>query len=270
LSKDSFFLYAIIILFNSTTLFANSSSEYTTNKILQDKAEKEIVSIISLINQQETDLALEKLQQLKLKRPNFLLAQLIHSDLLLSRSNNLNNFFSLEKDNSKKYDYIAELDARVGAVTKQAQSPDITPDNFEYFSSDIPYVLAFDYSQSRLYLFKNDKNNEHSTQTELTLIADQYLTIGLKGALKETDGDKKSPIGVYRITSFIDDKQLPELYGWGAFPINYPNVWDKRLKRTGSGIWLHGVPRSKYSRPPKSSRGCLVVPASIVTIFWSA
>ena len=30
--------------------------------------------------------------------------------------------------------------------------------------------------------------------------------------------------------------------GDGAFPLNYPNEWDRRLNKTGSGIWLHGTP----------------------------
>ena len=51
---------------------------------------------------------------------------------------------------------------------------------------------------------------------------------------------------------------MPELYGSGAYPINYPNAWDKRNKKTGYGIWVHGVPRDVYSRPPLTSEGCIV------------
>jgi murein L,D-transpeptidase YafK len=57
----------------------------------------------------------------------------------------------------------------------------------------------------------------------------------------------------------MNDDKLPELYGSGALTLDYPNHWDRRLKRTGSGIWLHGVPRDTYSRTPRSSRGCVTV-----------
>ncbi|MDH4189850.1 MAG: L,D-transpeptidase family protein, partial [Betaproteobacteria bacterium] len=51
----------------------------------------------------------------------------------------------------------------------------------------------------------------------------------------------------------------PDFYGSGAFPINYPNDWDRRLGRNGSGIWLHGTPSDTYSRPPRASDGCIVL-----------
>src|SRR3989338_9263109 len=47
--------------------------------------------------------------------------------------------------------------------------------------------------------------------------------------------------------------------GVGALPLNYPNEYDKRLGRTGSGIWLHGVPSDSYARSPNSTDGCVVL-----------
>ena len=52
---------------------------------------------------------------------------------------------------------------------------------------------------------------------------------------------------------------LPDLYGSGAFPVNYPNVIDRWRKRTGYGIWLHGTPSDTYNRAPLSSEGCFVL-----------
>ena len=75
---------------------------------------------------------------------------------------------------------------------------------------------------------------------------------------KESEGDNRTPSGIYKITHILDDDQLPELYGIGAYVLNYPNRWDQTLKRSGSGIWIHGVPRITYSRPPETSRGCVV------------
>jgi murein L,D-transpeptidase YafK len=49
-------------------------------------------------------------------------------------------------------------------------------------------------------------------------------------------------------------------YGKVAFPLNYPNEWDVREGRHGHGIWIHGTPLTTYSRPPRTSNGCVVLP----------
>ena len=91
------------------------------------------------------------------------------------------------------------------------------------------------------------------------LINDYYMGIGRAGYLKTFEGDLRTPLGVYRVTRWIDDAELPELYGAGAFPVSYPNGWDLALGRTGHGIWIHGVPRPGHSRPPLSSEGCMTI-----------
>ncbi|MDQ5960854.1 MAG: hypothetical protein QG592_1937, partial [Pseudomonadota bacterium] len=60
-------------------------------------------------------------------------------------------------------------------------------------------------------------------------------------------------------TTSLPRQKLTDFYGSGAFPINYPNEWDKRQGRNGHGIWLHGTPSDTFSRPPKASDGCVVL-----------
>src|SRR4029077_15203825 len=76
---------------------------------------------------------------------------------------------------------------------------------------------------------------------------------------KTREGDQKTPIGVYHVTANLPRQKLSDFYGAGAFPINYPNAWDRRLGRNGHGIWLHGTPSDTYSRPPRASDGCIVL-----------
>ncbi|MEM7027516.1 MAG: L,D-transpeptidase family protein, partial [Pseudomonadota bacterium] len=114
------------------------------------------------------------------------------------------------------------------------------------------HIVVVDTSVSRLYLFSNQEGIPQ-------LISDHYVTIGKKGTGKYVEGDQKTPVGVYFVTGFIDPEELPDLYGDGAFPINYPNVWDRRHGRTGYGIWLHGTPSRTFSRPPLDSNGCVIV-----------
>lgn len=61
------------------------------------------------------------------------------------------------------------------------------------------------------------------------------------------------------ITGRILSAELPDFYGAGALPVNYPNEWDVRLGRTGYGIWIHGVPSDTYSRVPRASDGCVAI-----------
>jgi murein L,D-transpeptidase YafK len=64
---------------------------------------------------------------------------------------------------------------------------------------------------------------------------------------------------VYYITARLPGARLPDSYGAGGLPINYPNDWDKINGRSGYGIWLHGTPSDNFSRPPSSSDGCVVL-----------
>jgi len=85
------------------------------------------------------------------------------------------------------------------------------------------------------------------------------VSIGKRGIGKLREGDKKTPVGIYRLTSFLADGQLDDFYGLGAYPLNYPNARDQQLGRTGHGIWLHGLPKHVGERPLLDSDGCIVV-----------
>ena len=74
---------------------------------------------------------------------------------------------------------------------------------------------------------------------------------------KNKEGDLRTPIGVYYVTSYLPGDELPPRYGPGAFPIDYPNAYDKKLRRTGYGIWIHGTEPDNYNRVPLASDGCL-------------
>jgi len=117
---------------------------------------------------------------------------------------------------------------------------------------DHPYVIVTDMSQGRLYLYQNDSGKPR-------LLHDYYMSVGAAGYGKQIDGDNKTPIGVYAINRYIEGSALPDLYGKGAYPVNYPNRYDRYLNRTGYGIWLHGTPSDTYARSPWSSQGCFVL-----------
>lgn len=117
---------------------------------------------------------------------------------------------------------------------------------------DHEFVVVADMQDGRLYLYKNNNGVPE-------LIRDYYMTVGSAGYGKEIEGDNKTPIGVYNINRYIEGRALPDLYGKGAFPVNYPNRYDRYLNRTGYGIWLHGTPSDTYARSPWASEGCFVL-----------
>lgn len=125
-----------------------------------------------------------------------------------------------------------------------------------------PYLLLVDAAASRLYLLENKNGTPER-------IADYYVGLGKQGIQKNAEGDHKTPIGIYTIIDHYTDNQLGELYGIGAYPLDYPNQWDHLKNRTGSGIWLHGVPRTTYSRPPRSSRGCVTISNQLFALLGS-
>jgi murein L,D-transpeptidase YafK len=114
------------------------------------------------------------------------------------------------------------------------------------------HAIAVDASRARLYLFQNLPDGPK-------LVADYYISVGKLGIDKEAEGDLRTPLGVYFITSQLDPRTLKDFYGIGALPINYPNMLDLRRGKTGKGIWLHGTPPGQFSRPPQDSDGCIVL-----------
>ncbi len=115
------------------------------------------------------------------------------------------------------------------------------------------YVLVAELETGVLYVF------EKFAGTKLTQVASYPITIGKAGFGKSEEGDERTPVGVYRITSQLNDQQLDDFYGNRAYPLNYPNVWDRLNRFTGSGIWLHGVENNSVIRPLRDSDGCIVL-----------
>jgi murein L,D-transpeptidase YafK len=87
----------------------------------------------------------------------------------------------------------------------------------------------------------------------------RYMSIGLKGTGKQRAWDRKTPLGIYFITESLDTSKLHDKYGAAAYPLDYPNARDRQLRRTGNGIWLHGVDRHNPDRPPLDTDGCLAL-----------
>ena len=114
-------------------------------------------------------------------------------------------------------------------------------------------VLVADTGSATMYRFRK-------TAAGVTEVDRRYMSIGLNGAGKKRAWDRKTPLGVYFVTERLDTSKLDARYGVAAFPLDYPNPWDRLNSRTGYGIWLHGVDHNNPERPPFDTDGCLALP----------
>ena len=235
---------SIIIL-----LLASSFSYSEDNVDQSEKAETELLQVIDFMRNGKNEEALAIAEKLSKNYPNFKLGKIIYADLLSSYLQKKPKLGSKSIDKELN-DLKNEAKARIN-FDSVYKNKDLLPESIIQLADNIPYAFLIELSKSRLYLVKNNNSVPE-------IIADFYVSIGKAGFNKKASGDNKTPIGVYKITSHLIDEDLPELYGDGAYPINYPNIWDKRSKKTGYGIWIHGVPRDVYSRPPLTSEGCIV------------
>jgi murein L,D-transpeptidase YafK len=217
--------------------------------------EPQLFGILDEIENNRLDKALEKTESLLRQYPNFRLAHLIKGDLLLARAVPLSSFGNARSTPDESLsDLRDEIVARLDAYRSRSTTADRLPRYLLQMSPDQEYAIVIDTQKARLYLYRNDTRAGRPH-----LVTDYYMSYGKLGTDKTREGDKKTPTGVYHVTSSLNPEKIGDLYGTGAFPINYPNEWDKRQGRKGHGIWLHGTPSDTFSRPPKASDGCMVL-----------
>lgn len=219
-------------------------------------AEARLIEVYKLIGHAQHREALAKADQLVAEFPHFQLAQLVHGDLLAAQTRPIKTFGdvpeSLASGSSAALAELREESQRRVRALRERPVAGTVPSQFLALSQKTKHAIAVDASRSRLYLFEN-------TATGLNLVADYYISVGKAGTAKTAEGDQRTPLGVYYITSNLDPKSLKDFYGSGALPISYPNMLDSKRGKTGGGIWLHGTPPNQFSRAPQATDGCVVL-----------
>jgi murein L,D-transpeptidase YafK len=138
------------------------------------------------------------------------------------------------------------------------------------FTSGLPkgLISLSSHPQFSKYAFLVDKQERILKVYELDgprvrLVAEHPADIGKRAGDKEKENDYKTPEGIYFLQQKITQPEIPfELYGSRAFTTDYPNIFDKRLSKGGSGIWLHAIPDSVPLT--RGSRGCVVVRNEVI------
>lgn len=219
-----------------------------------DKYEQTVMTIVGLIEQGRLEQALQGAEKLIVSHPKSRIGYLLKADVLAAMGGELPRFAGGVDAQSLEYrNFHHELKNRFASQNQQYDQK-----YQQLFPASVldmgqhQYLLLGEMSTGRFFIFSNLDGKPQ-------LLHDYYMTIGKEGYGKEVEGDNRTPIGLYHITHEIDGKELPDLYGSGAFPVNYPNRVDKWRGRTGYGIWLHGTPSDTYARAPLASEGCFVI-----------
>lgn len=234
-------------------LLAGATAAAPEDRRISDAGpEAALQQIFGEIEANRLDAALDRTEMLLKAYPNFRLAHLIRGDLLLARARPLSTFGNAENSPERVQELRDEAIARLRAYRERPSAANYVPRYLLQMGPEQQHAVVVDTQRARLYVYRNEDGKPR-------FVADYYISQGKAGSGKQFEGDNKTPLGVYHVTSFIDPAKLPDFYGNGAFPLNYPNPWDKRLGRTGYGIWLHGTPSDTYARPPLASEGCVVL-----------
>jgi|GEM_PF-290939 len=85
------------------------------------------------------------------------------------------------------------------------------------------------------------------------------VTLGRVAGDKESEGDLKTPEGIYTFRSRQTPPKLAPRFGVLAFEMNYPNAYDQMAGRTGNSIMLHATDEARRTDKKFDSEGCVVV-----------
>lgn len=204
--------------------------------------------------------AVKLLRQLTRRAPEFHLAHLVYGDMLLAQVGVVTDvgkspiFKDLDTKMSKQLTQLREeAQLRLQAYLTRLHETRI-PRQLLKLGKSVKNAILVEKSTHRLYVYERQADLKPPLK-----VYDYYVSTGRKDGNKNVQGDLRTPEGVYFVTKYIPDNKLPDKYGIGAFPVSYPNEWDRHLGKTGEGIWLHGTASKFYSRPPRDSEGCVVL-----------
>ncbi|MGI9134162.1 MAG: L,D-transpeptidase family protein, partial [Rhodoferax sp.] len=145
--------------------------------------------------------ALERARQLVQEVPHFQLAQLVYGDLLNMSVRPVTALGDvvpeMEKAAGEALADLREESRRRVKAQHDRPAAGTFPSQFVELAGKTRHAIAVDASRSRLYLFENRADG-------LTLLADYYVSVGKSGTSKAFQGDMRTPLGVYFITSRLE------------------------------------------------------------------
>ncbi len=98
-------------------------------------------------------------------------------------------------------------------------------------SKNFQYALLIDKSANKLYIIESNQAQQ------MEILREFKISTGPEKGNKTQIGDKKTPEGIYYITTTLPENLTPEEKPT-AYLLDYPNYMDKRKGYTGSNIWI--------------------------------
>ena len=133
-----------------------SSKEINTSEIKSESPEKMLVQSLIEISEGKVDLALETIDNLIKKTPNFKLAYLVQGDLLLAHAKEINDIGSGPKGEKKEEIENFRTEAKV-RIERYLNGLNLQnePKIFAQLNEKDKYLFYVDATNSRLYLYEN-------------------------------------------------------------------------------------------------------------------
>lgn len=138
--------------------------------------------------------------------------------------------------------------------TSKLSNKDLT---FGYYeSTDTLLICQKDRPSLNLY-----RKESKGKQERFILLKTIPAFTGKYNGDKASEGDKRTPIGVYTLTQKLST--VDPFYGPMAFVTSYPNLYDRIRGKSGDGIWIHGLPTS--GDRDNFTKGCIAINNSELT-----
>lgn len=122
------------------------------------------------------------------------------------------------------------------------------------------YGIVVEKNIHRLTVFKLQDDGNYAVMKSYKAITGKEI------GDKKYSGDNRTPEGIYFVVGEKNKQELSKRwgksankYGPRAFVLDYPNIFDKRLHKTGFGIWLHGVDKDTRILRPFDTEGCVAL-----------
>ena len=146
--------------------------------------------------------------------------------------------------------------AGLGPAGEVRAAENMLPDALIHPGDRPGHILVVDKASQMLYLYSHDGAGNISLERVMRCSTGENL------GDKMVEGDKKTPNGFYIFHRKLLPRELATYgdlawqYGTLAYPMDYPNFWDRRLGRGGHGIWMHGTDKALVDN---DSSGCIAL-----------
>ncbi|MDQ5879152.1 MAG: hypothetical protein QG638_1887, partial [Pseudomonadota bacterium] len=165
--------------------------------------EAQLARIYAEIEKNRIEQALSLTEALLRQHPNFRLGHLIKGDLLLARSRPISTMGNAANAPADRLaDLREEAVARLQA-NRQRPTANAVPRYLLQMPPDQKYAVVVDTQKARLYVYQNEPSGPR-------FVADYYISHGKLGADKAREGDKKTPVGVYHVTTSLPRQKLTD------------------------------------------------------------